>query len=167
MLDVRKAAVRGADVSGVLKPLDLKRFRPLISSDEGDISVEMAFSRDDENRFLVDVAIEANVVVICQRCLGVMPEHLSSKTQLAVVWTDDEAARLPGYLEPLVLNEATCNLWHVVEDELILAFRPFSYHDTQDCNLKIAAFSDPVPQKDLCEDKPNPFNVLGQLKPGK
>ena len=167
MLDVRKAAVRGADVSGVLKPLDLKRFRPLISSDEGDISVEMAFSRDDENRFLLDLAIEANVVVICQRCLETMPEHLHSNTCLAVVWTDEEAAHLPGHLEPLVLTEATCNLWNVVEDELILALRPFNYHDTQDCNSKIPAFSDPVQQKDLREDKPNPFNVLGQLKPGK
>ncbi len=76
MLDVRKAAVRGVGVSGVLKPLDLKRFRPLLGGDEGSISVEMAFSRDEESRYLVHVSIEAEIVVTCQRCLDAMPDRL-------------------------------------------------------------------------------------------
>jgi uncharacterized protein len=165
MLDVRKAAVRGAGVRGILKPLDLKRFRSLLGGDEGSISVEMVFSRDEESRYLVQVAIEAEIMVICQRCLDLMPDHLTWENTLAILWTDEEAAHLPKYLDPLVIRELSCSLWELVEDELILAMRPFSYHNMEDCRMKIAAFSAPEPLLGTSEGKRNPFNVLGQLKP--
>ena len=166
MLDVRKAAKRDLAVSGVLRPQDLPRFRPLLASDEGSILVEIRFSRDADDRYLTHVAVDANIAVICQRCLEAMSEHLVSDNKLAVVWTDEEAAHLPRHLDPLIAAEPTSNLWDVVEDELILAMRPFSYHDPDDCKMKIAAFSDPDLSQEPAEDKPNPFDVLGQLKPG-
>ncbi|MCB1703369.1 MAG: DUF177 domain-containing protein [Halioglobus sp.] len=167
MLDVRQAAVRGVTVSGALKPLDLKRFRPLLAGDEGAISAEISFSRDEERRYLMHVAIRADVVVTCQRCLEAMPEQLSSESMLAIVWTDEEAAHVPRQLEPLVVVDSPSNLWDVVEEELILALPPFSYHETDECKMKTAAYSDPIPDEDVGESKPNPFNVLAQLKPGK
>jgi uncharacterized protein len=166
ILDVRKAAVRGVGISGVLRPLDLKRFRPLLGSNEGDISVEMAFSRDEENRYLVHVAIDAHIVVICQRCLEPMPAFLSCKNILAILWTEEEAAHLPRHLDPLMVGEPFCNLWELVEDELILAVRPYSYHDLEDCKTNIAAYSEPAPKQGKDEGRPNPFDVLRQLKPG-
>lgn len=168
-LDVRKAAAREVGVSGVLKPQDLPRFRPLLAADEGQISVEMRFSRDEENRYLVSVGIEADVTVTCQRCLETMSRHVSSESALAVVWTDEEAAQLPRHLDPLVETEQASDLWALVEDELILNMPPFSYHDTAECVEKMSAFSDPAPEgesRESGESKPNPFDVLGQLKPG-
>jgi uncharacterized protein len=164
-MDVRKAAVRGIDVSGILKPLQLKRFRPLLSSEEGNIAIEMAFSRDGENRYLLQVRIEADIVVTCQRCLEAMPEHLSCVNTLAIVWTDEEAVSLPRHLDPLVVSDSTCNLWDVVEEELILALSPFSYHALEGCSLMIADLREPHPQPDARRDKPNPFEALGNLKP--
>ena len=166
MLDVRKAAVRGAVMGGVLEPLDLERFRPLLAGDEGTVAVKMAFSRDEESRYVIDVAIEADILAVCQRCLDAMPEHLSSESILAVVWTDEEAVSLPRYLDPLILKEDSCNLWELVEDELILAMKPFSYHETGTCKRKTVSFFDALVKEDVVEDKPNPFNVLEQLKPG-
>jgi uncharacterized protein len=166
MLDVRKAAVRGALMGGVLEPLDLERFRPLLAGDEGTVAVKMAFSRDEESRYVIDVAIEADILAVCQRCLEPMPEHLSSESKLAVVWTDEEAVSLPRYLDPLILKEDSCNLWELVEDELILAMKPFNYHETGTCKRKTVSFFDPLIKEDVVEDKPNPFNVLEQLKPG-
>lgn len=163
-LDIRKAAARGVGVSGVLKPRDLERFRPLLAGDEGDISVEMTFSRDEDERYLVRVQFEAEVLVTCQRCLETMPEHFSSDNVVAVVWTDAEAASLPKHLEPLVAPEQTSNLWELAEDELILGLPPFSYHDTEECRRKTAAFSDPAPAEEVGEGKTSPFSVLDQLK---
>ena len=165
-LDVRKAAVRGLGVGGVLSPLDLQRFRPLLADDEGAILAELSFSRDEEHRHIVDVSVKADVVVTCQRCLEAMPAHLASENTLAVVWTDEQAAELPRHLEPLIVEEQSCNLWELVADELILAMPPFSYHDTEECRKRITDFSDPLPEEGEGEDKPNPFNVLAQLKPG-
>jgi uncharacterized protein len=164
-LDIRKAAARGAGVGGVLKPRDLARFRPLLAAEEGNISVVMEFSRDEDDRVLVRVAIEADVMVTCQRCLEKMPEHLSSDNTLVVVWTDAEAASLPKHLDPLVVAEPASHLWELVEDELILGLRPFNYHDTEECNRTTVAFSDPEPEGGGGEGKPNPFSVLDQLKP--
>ncbi len=166
ILDLRQAVVRGVTVSGVLKPRDLKRFRPLLAGDEGTISAEMVFSRDEERRYVMHVEIAADVMVTCQRCLEAMPEHLSSESTLAIVWTDEEAAHVPKHLDPLVVMDSPSNLWDVVEEELILALPPFSYHETDECKLKTAAYSDPIPAEDEGEKKPNPFNVLAQLKPG-
>lgn len=166
-LDVRKAAARGATVSGVLKPGDLPRVRPLLAGDDGEIAVEMRFSRDEEGRYLVEVRIEADVQVQCQRCLNGMSEHLSCDSTLAVVWTDEEAARLPRHLDALVETESNSNLWELVEDELILARQPFSYHDTDDCRSTTATFADPDAVEEVNDSKPNPFEILGRLKTDK
>ena len=165
-LDVRKAAARDAVVEGLLKPQDLQRFRSLLASDDGSIEALLQFSRDEEMRSLVHVKVQADVVVTCQRCLEAMPERLASENTLAVVLTDEQAAQLPRQLDPLLVEEQASKLWDIVEDELILAMPPYSYHDTEDCKKRIADFSDPEPESDSEQAKPNPFNVLAQLKPG-
>lgn len=166
VLDVRKAAVRGATISGTLDPLDLKRFLPLIADPEGYISVEMRFSRDEEQRYLLHMATSASIAVICQRCLERMPIQLSSECTLAIVWTDEEAVHLPKSLDPLIVKDLPYNLWQIVEDELILNLPPYSYHKQEDCKLKTESFSDPEFQEDCSEERPNPFHVLEKLKPG-
>jgi uncharacterized protein len=165
-LDVRTATGRGATISGVLKPHQLQRFRSLLASDEGSIDVELAFSRDEENRYLVRVRVGAAVMVLCQRCLEPMATRLASDNSLAVVWSDDEAARLPGHLDPLIVPVEECDLWIVVEDELILALPAFCYHDTAECRKKLADYT-ASPDEEPVDDRPNPFDVLAQLKPGK
>ncbi len=167
-LDVRKAAVRGVSVRGTLKPLDLPRFRALLADDDGAIQAELSFTRDEENRYLIHLALSAEVAVSCQRCLERLPKTLACENTLAVVWTDEQAAHLPRHLEPLIVEEEACMLWEVVEDELILALPSFSYHDTEECQQILSSFNagqapagEAVP-----ESKPNPFNVLAQLKPG-
>ena len=165
-LDVRKAAVRGVSVSGVLKALDLQRFRPLLAGDEGAVQVHLTFSRDEESRHLVNVAVAVDVIVTCQRCLEPMPAHIASENTLAIVWSDEQAAHLPRHLDPLIVDEEACNLWELVEDELILAMPPFSYHAADECKQIETGF--PAEPDDKVEgvENPNPFDVLAQLKPG-
>ncbi len=167
-LDVRKAATRGVSVRGTLKPLDLQRFRSLLASDDGVIQAELSFFRDEENRYLIQLAVKADVIVTCQRCLEQLPIPLTCENTVAVVWTDEQAAHLPRHLEPLIVDEEGCKLWDVVEDELILALPPFSYHDTEQCQQILARFNaEQAPTEEaLTAEKPNPFNVLAQLKPG-
>jgi uncharacterized protein len=167
LLDVRKAAVRGATITGTLKPRDLMRFLPLVEDAESDIFVEMTFSQDEDNRYLVHLVIRADVVVLCQRCLEIMPLHLSSDCALAIVWTEEEAAHLQRHLDPVIVKDTLCNLWQIVEDELILSLPPYNFHAAADCRLDIDDFAGPEPKQDISEDKPNPFNVLEQLKSGK
>ena len=101
-LDVRKAAVRGVSVRGTLKPLDLQRLRAVLAEDTGLIQADFAFTRDEENRYLIHLAVTADVIVTCQRCLEQLPLTLACENTVAVVWTDEQAAHLPRHLEPLV-----------------------------------------------------------------
>ena len=163
-LDVRKAAARGVSVSGAIKPLELHRFRELLVSEEGSIQAELSLSKDAENRRLVHIAVTADVEVTCQRCLSPMPVHLSTENTLAAVWTDEQAQHLPRYLDALFTTEEASNLWELVEDELILELPPFNYHDTEECKKILADFSPPPPKEAIEGERPNPFNVLEQLK---
>ena len=165
-LDIRKAATRGVSVSGTVKALELQRFRPLLADDEGTVSAHFAFSRDLENRYLVTVSVTVDVNVICQRCLEPVAKHLDSENTLAVVWSDEQAGHLPSHLEPLIATDEASSLWDLVEDELILALPPFSYHEIEECNQIEAGFSAPPAEQAVAEEKPNPFDVLAQLKPG-
>ena len=162
-LDVRKAAARGVSISGTLKPLDLPRFKALLASATGAIRVDLSFFRDEENRFLVEVGVEAEVSVTCQRCLQPMDLSLTGDNTLAIVWNDDQARHLPKQLDPLIVPEEACNLWELVEDELILALSPFNYHEAEDCNEILSGFTHPAAEEEGAR-RPNPFDVLAQLK---
>lgn len=166
-LDVRKAAARGVSVSGAINPHDLHRFRELLVSEKGNIQAELTLSKDVENRSLVHLVITADVEVSCQRCLLPMPVHLTTENTLAAVLTDEQASHLPRHLDALPATDEACNLWELVEDELIISLPPFNYHDTEECKKILAAFSPPPPEEAEESEKPNPFNVLEQLKPGK
>ena len=165
-LDVRKAAARGVSVQGALKPLDLQRFLGLLAEETGAVEVVLQLARDEENRFLVNVVVEAEVSVECQRCLEPMPLKLATENTLAAVWTDEEAQHLPRYLDPLITDEA-CDLWRLAEDELILALPAFNNHADEHCNKILAGLAQSDPSLESESEKPNPFDVLAQLKPGK
>lgn len=152
-------------MQGHIEPRELQRFRSLLTEDAGAIDVVLHFSRDEENRYVVDVSVRADVTVTCQRCLEPKREQLDCGSKLGIVWTDQEAAVLPRHLDPLIVEEQSCDLREVVEDELILALPAFSYHDTQACKKLTETYSDPVIEEPGAQ-RPNPFEVLAQLKPG-
>ncbi len=162
-LDARKAASRGVTVSGSLQPRDLPRFQALLASDEGVIQAEMDFSRDEEHRPVARLEVSAQVSVTCQRCLQPMPLALAGDTTLGIVWNDEQARHLPRDLDPLIVPEEGCNLWAVVEEELILLMPPYSYHETENCKQILSEYVT-EPEAAAAEEKPNPFAVLARLK---
>jgi uncharacterized protein len=163
-LDVRKAAARGVSVSGTLKPSNLPRFHALLAAEDGAIRAILSFSRDEERRHVIQVEFEATVSVTCQRCLQPMPLDMDGENTLAIIWNDDQAKHLPRHLDPLIVTEEGCNLWELVEDELILALPAFSYHDTENCKEILSGFNRPATEEETGAAKPNPFDVLAQLK---
>jgi uncharacterized protein len=145
----------------------MQRFRALLASDDGEIDVNLTFSRDEENRFLVRVVIAAEVALTCQRCLEKMSSRLAIDSTLAIVFSDEQAAQLPRHLDPLVIAGEEADLWELVEEELILALPAFSYHDTAACREKLAGYAGGNSVEATEDRRPNPFDVLAQLKRGK
>ncbi|MFV8817314.1 YceD family protein [Haliea sp. E17] len=145
----------------------MPQLRSLLASDEGQVEVQLDFSRDEENRPVVALAATAQVSVACQRCLGPMPLTVSGDTTLGIVWTDEQAKHLPKHLDPIVVPEEGGKLWDMVEEELILMLPAFSYHDTQDCKQILSGYSGQEPEEEAAPERPNPFEVLARLKPDK
>jgi uncharacterized protein len=112
---------------------------------------------------VLEVSIRGEVEVTCQRCLGAMRQPVETTSRVAAVWSDDEARHLPKSLEPLVTGEET-DLWELVEEELMLALPPFSYHDSEQCRRPEPASEPDEPEVAGQEQRENPFNVLAQLK---
>lgn len=163
-LDVRKAAARDVVVEGVVRLDQLPRFAQMLASQEGAVEARLSCSRDEEQRYIVDITVTADVEVICQRCLGPMREALHTGNRLAVVWTDEQAAQLPRHLDPLIVEEQQCDVYAVIEDELILAMPAFSYHDTEACSRRTVEILDPSVGPEKIEERPNPFEALAALK---
>lgn len=163
LIEARTLAARGVVLNGRLDVAKMPRLSAAIVAAEQPVDVNCAFFCDEEGRYVLNLQVSGEFRVDCQRCLSAMPVELSAQTQLAVVWTDEQAAQLPARYDPL-LAEAETDLWSVVEDELLLALPAFSYHADTHCgeNADIAVPDSGVQPE--TENKTNPFDVLAALK---
>lgn len=163
-LDVRKAAAREVTVDGVLTLSKMARLQGVLASTDGHVEAQVAFSKDEENRFIATVIVRAEVEVSCQRCLESMPYRVESENRLAIVGDDERASQLPSQLEPWLVETEQGDLWGLVEDELILAIPIINLHESEDCNELLKEYREPPPVVEEAAD--NPFKALEQLKPG-
>ena len=162
-LDLRGLAAREADISGEAALTDLGR---LVNAGVGLAAPAVAafeFRRDEGGRYVVEAQIKAEVVLECQRCLGEMTQILETRTVMACIWNDEDAAELPPSYEPLIVQE-TANLSDIVEEELLLAI-PASPMHAEDCITEVQRTA--LGNQDVCIDsegrKESPFAVLAKL----
>ena len=132
-----------------------------------DVEVKLHLYVDESGIRRIDGAVHTEVSVLCQRCLQPMPLAIDSSFAVGVVWSDDEAARLPKYLEPYIVDEGPHDIRDLVEDELILCVPYASYHEDENCAGDYRQPEAREPAATERKEKPNPFQVLEQLKPGK
>lgn len=165
-IDVRKLVTKGTEIS-VQAPLSsLPRISDLLADNSGSIAVKLQFYVDEERFRRVDGQVEGRVKRICQRCLEPMDVEVSSSFQLAVVWSEENAERLPSYIDPLIVGEELVDLADVVSEEMILSLPFVSYHAPADCSQAVGFVSKDAAVDEVVakEAKPNPFQVLENLK---
>lgn len=108
------------------------------------------------------VSVEAELQLLCQRCLQALPFELANETRLQLitedqVWSEDEddesSVQIRGpELEPLVASVSQ-SLFDLIEDEVLLALPVAPSHD--DCDL---------PEHDDGRLAASPFAGLVKLK---
>jgi uncharacterized protein len=87
---------------------------------------------------VVRLAVTADVVLTCQRCLGRVRRTLSSEAQL--VFADEDAPELPDGYEAVGGDPRKLDLAALVEDELLLELPIIPQHAAGDaCELPAAA----------------------------
>jgi uncharacterized protein len=128
------------------------------------VSAAFSFERDESGRYIVFVAIQATVLMICQRCLGPMSLDLNAGSNMACVWDDQEAVALPAGYEPLIVGQVA-NLREIAEEEILLAIPVSPLHE-EDCitlEQRAALESEPAEKREV-SDRDSPFAVLKKLK---
>ncbi|MGJ8690754.1 MAG: YceD family protein [Gammaproteobacteria bacterium] len=165
-VDSRKIFAQQTLIEGVLPISRLERFSGAILDTEGDVQVSLQFDLDESFRKVIRGSLQADVNVACQRCLEPMPITLKDQFELAVVYKEEQALKLPKTLDPWFCEDIKLVLADMIEEQLILCMPIVSYHE-QHCIAKLefeAKQPNKVNGKQGEKVSENPFAILQKLK---
>ena len=130
-----------------------------------ELSFNLQFSQNEAKQLVVTGSFEGEVNLECQRCLKPVAVNLFNEFSWGLVTSDQAAANLARYLEPVSLENNRLNLFAALEDELLLSLPLVAYHEQGACQAK--SYQSATEATNPVEEKPNkPFLVLHQLKKG-
>ena len=159
-VDPRKFAQKGVALAGIIQVADLPRIADAVTDVDSVVVVDVVFGTNDEGHKTLSGTAEATLSVTCQRCLEPTALKLDVELSLAIVWDEEHAAKLPKSLDPWITEEGAADLYHIIEEELLLELPMVAYHE--EACVDQAAFSS---GEEVVEPEPkrNPFQVLEQL----
>lgn len=165
LVDPVHLAVTGRQVSGELQPAQMERLLSLLASDKGGIRAEIEFGVDGQGIRFAKGHLDAELEVVCQRCMEAVGLEVSTDFQLGIVTSDAQAEKLTSDYEPLMVKTTPMPLSDIIEDELILAIPIVAMHAEGDCSAEIKEILKESPEiKETVEEKKSPFSVLEELK---
>jgi len=155
-------------LTGKIPLTTMKRLSSLLTDNAADVVIDLVFGVDESGQANITGKVEAQVFMLCQRCMQPMELQLSADVSLAIVSSDYPTEQLPSYYEPLVVEDETVPLSELVEDELLLALPSVPLHDPEECQVQETFTTNQGRNKfaavEAPESKPNPFAVLEQLR---
>ncbi len=162
-IDPFRLAESGAELSGPIPLIQMRRILPFLADSSGEIFVVLNFDIDELGVPCVKGRIKADLSIICQRCLEPLRFPVDQEITLAWVRNDQEAERLPIRYESCLVEDNPLMLNDVVEDELILVLPQVPMHEEKDCPA--SKWLKEQSKKELPEDdSENPFSILAKLK---
>lgn len=164
--DPWQLCTQGRSFTGRIPLGQFRRLMPLLASTKGEAAFTLDFTRDEQGRSVVRGRVEAELELVCQRCLGSMLLPVAAEVRLALVTGPDAAAQLPEELDPLWVEDGQVQLPDIVEDELLLAVPSTPRHPPQECPAA-AKFAQAAEQPETPAARENPFAALAALKQGK
>ncbi|WP_440055829.1 23S rRNA accumulation protein YceD [Pseudoalteromonas sp. T1lg65] len=162
-LDPCRAAQRRASYDGVVKLEELSRLQQVVQDQSSEIAVTVHCDTDQQGLVVVRGKISAHLTVLCQRCNDELGLDLEQDFAYSPVGLGAESDELPECYDVVELDEeGEIHLQQLVEDELLLAIPIIPSHDEAQCSYseKPLSFGEIAAE----EEKPNPFEILKQLK---
>jgi uncharacterized protein len=168
-IDPRKFAQQGININGNVDIAKLSRVDTLLASQQGSAYADLFFGVDEQGIRNLTGSISATVEMVCQRCLEAAPQTLQISLNLGFVWSDEDVDKLPNTYEPWIIGEGQTDIYDVIADELILSLPIVAYHDQSCVPPELFSSKDTSSKSGIAADsidnsKPNPFQVLEQLK---
>ncbi len=162
-LDWQTLAMRAARIQGSIPIANLPRVADVVGSVGGEVTADLRFSRLDNGQPVVTGHIEADLELVCQRCLEIFRRDIGSDFELLLVQTDGEMGFEREGLQAWLADDERLKPADLIEDELLLALPDVPVHEkTADCGRlvnRIATYS-----AHGVEDAYRPFDVLKDLK---
>jgi uncharacterized protein len=162
-LDALKLFARKGVISAALPVSRLKRFSDYLHQPDGAVAVLLEFGHDEEGRKLLSGTLQANVKVLCQRCMAPMPLAIDSSFRLLVA--EEEGEPMPDTLEVVSMADGNLDVCGLIEDELILGLPLAPVHDDNACSTELNTFRSRTQDREQ-DHRSNPFSVLASLKQG-
>jgi uncharacterized protein len=138
----------------------LPRVKEAVESSGGEVQVKLEFKISEEKKKVVIGTANADLSLICQRCLEPVTVPVESNISLGIVWDEEGANKLPPHFEPWIASEGVADLYDMIEEELLLSLPAVAYHEESCIDSKLYSSGKPVEVK----REKNPFQVLEQLK---
>lgn len=153
-------------LEGEIPLTQMKRLLPLLASDSGSIHVSLEFGIDSMDVVNLVGKVQADLALVCQRCLEPMEWPLQLSLALAFLRPNEDEAGIPGPYEPYVVDTLPVRLADMIEDELILALPSIPRHELAQCPAgEWIQDDEPAAEKSATVEnqRDNPFSVLAEL----
>lgn len=170
-VDPFRLATREEHLQGTIPLKQMKRLIKTLSSDLGEVIVDVVFSVDINRVVILTGQIHTDAKLICQRCMGEMNLPIALDFQLAFVRSEAELERLPLGYEATLIDDKPVMLSDIIEDEILLALPPIAKHLDDNCSSDNVAEdwnSQQTNESNIESIKQdNPFDILANLKTDK
>jgi uncharacterized protein len=159
-LDLIATAEAGRLLRGSIALSALGRLLPALTSEQGELQIELTLGKDAGGMHFLAGSIEGGVVLRCQRCMQDMQQPLDIAFLLGLVRDESALAKLPDSYEPLEVTAEPAIVADIIADEVLLALPIVPLHkDSDGCLALVEAYKPPQD-----EQRKNPFAVLAELK---
>jgi len=130
------------------------------------VQTHFADSPGSEPRQILDLEVKGRIHLTCQSCLQDCGLDLAQQSRFILVASESEADAFPiedDLQEPLVASQHF-DLLGLIEDEILLSFPLIPKHPEGDCQSQPFAFDGGGEEAEFLEKRPNPFNILKNMK---
>jgi len=170
-VDPFRLATKEEQLQGSIPLKQMKRLVSALSSNEGDVFIDVMFSVDINRVSILSGKIKTDAKLICQRCMGEMELPIALDIELAFVRTEAQMEQLPLGYEATLIEDTPIMLSDIIEDEILLALPPIPKHLDESCssdNIADGWNSQQANETNTENVKQvNPFDVLASLKTDK
>src|SRR5579863_9664177 len=126
--DVRKLADTRAEFDLEFPLRELPGIPPEVGGNDGRVRARVRFGRE-QGFAIADVSLDAQLQVICQRCMAPMALTVSTQSPVQVVESEQEAEDAPAGRETFLAPEGRLSLEALVAEELLLALPIVPLHE--------------------------------------
>ena len=159
-LDIDRLADGEADIDFSVPIAELSRLRSRLEASGGVVQGRVHFTRE-AGLAVAELTVRGTAVLQCQRCMEKLEAPVETRSRVALIPNESEAARVPEDLEPMLAAGGRISIRQIVEEELML-FLPIvpSHENAAEC---APLGSDAAGEPEVPVETQRPFAQLQEL----